>query len=156
MSATLSMDLRERIVAEYLDGGGSYDVIGEQFGVSPSVIGKLVRQWRDEESLVPHTSRRGRRRAVRGDTEEALRQHVRDFPDATLKERRDALGLSCSLKTVWTSLQRLEARFKKNRRTLRSRTAGMSGGRAGTGSTARKRSIRNVWFSSTKPVSKRL
>jgi transposase len=117
------MDLRERIVDAYQKGDGSCRVIGKRFGVSHGVVSKLVRQQRAEGSLKPHTDRCGRKRAVTGSTEQALRKHLREQPDATLEERRDALGLTCSVKTMWESVRRLHARFKKSHRGPRNRTA---------------------------------
>jgi transposase len=114
MSAALSRDLRERIVTAYQAGGVSYRMVAERFGVSHGVVHKLVQQQRAEGSLAPHTDRCGRKRAVAGQTQEDLQRHLREQPDATLEERRDALGLTCSLKTIWESARRLNARFKKS------------------------------------------
>ena len=114
MSAALSKDLRERIVAAYQAGGVSYRMVAERFGVSHGVVHKLVQQQREEGSLAPHTDRCGRKPAVAGQTQEDLQRHLREQPDATLEERRDALGLMCSLKTIWESARRLNARFKKS------------------------------------------
>lgn len=119
----LSMDLRERIVAAYQKGDASCRAVGSRFGVSSAVVSKLVRQQRAEGSLKPHTDRCGRKRAVSGATEEALREDLCERPDATLAERRDALGLACSVKTVWMSIRRLHARFKKSPRVPRNRIA---------------------------------
>ena len=156
MSATLSMDLRERVVSAYLDGEGSYETLAERFEVSPSVVGKLVRQWRSEGSLKPHTDRRGRKRAISGPTEEALREHLRQHPDATLQERREALGLSCTVKTLWMAVRRLQARFKKRRRGRPNRTAKMSPERVATGLPLRRTSTHVGLSSSMKPASKRI
>ena len=95
--------------------------VGARFGVAASTVGKLVRQWRTEKLLKPHYDRCGRKRAITGKTEKALEKSLRECPDATLQERKDALGLTCSVKTVWVSLKRLKARFKKNRSGRQSR-----------------------------------
>lgn len=122
MSQALSMDLRERIVATYNAGGVTYGQVAKQFRVSESVVGKLVRQQRKEGSLMPHHGG-GRKRAVSGETEEALIRHLREHPDATLAERRDALGLKCAMKTVWLSIKRVGGRFKKSPAGLRARSS---------------------------------
>lgn len=119
--APLSMDLRERIVAAYLKEEGSHAVLAKRFCVGRSVVGKLVRQYRQQGTLEPQLHLRGRKAAVRGEKEEELRQHLQDHPDATLQERIEALGLECSAKTMWGSLRRLGWRFKKNRRGPRNR-----------------------------------
>lgn len=88
-------------------------------------MGKLVRQFRTEKSLKPHTDRCGRKRCISGDEEAALEKHVRAYPDATLEERRIALGLTCTVKTVWLSIRRLTARFKKSHSERQNKTARM-------------------------------
>lgn len=114
MAASLSKDLRERIVMAYEAGDVSGRSVASRFCVSPSTVTKLVQQFRTEKTLKPHTDRCGRKRSISGKTEKALEKHLREHPDATLQERKDALGLTCTVKTVWLSLKRLKARFKKN------------------------------------------
>lgn len=112
----LSMDLRERIVEAYEAGEGSYEAIAERFSVGPTVVGKFVRQKRDLGTVAPQIHRRGRKAAVSGEKEEELRKHLEEHPDATVLERRDALGLKCSEKTMWQTLRKMGWRFKKSRR----------------------------------------
>jgi len=119
----LSLDLRERIVEAYDAGEGSYETIAERFSVGPTVVGKLVRQKRDMGTLVPQVHRRGRRAAVSGEKEAELLEHLEQHPDATVLERRDALGLKCSEKTMWQTLRKLGWRFKKSRCMLPNKTA---------------------------------
>ena len=122
----LSLDLRERIVAAYEANEGSQDEIGRRFSVSSAVVGKLVRQKHELGTLEPQTFRRGRKPAVAGKKLEELRAHLEKYPDATVLERRDALGLKCSEKTLWQTLRKVGWRFKKNRRGRRSKTVPMS------------------------------
>ena len=103
----LSVDLRERIVAAYEANEGSHTVLARRFSVSPRVVGKLVQQFRKLGTLKPQLHRRGRKPAITGDNLEALKKHVEDFPDATAEERREALGLRCTTKTVYETLHRL-------------------------------------------------
>lgn len=122
----LSLDLRERIVAVYESTGSTLAEIGRRFSVSGAVVGKLVRQKRELGNLEPQTHRRGRKPAVDGKKLEALRAHLEKHPDATVLERREALGLKCSEQTLWQTLRKLGWRFKKNRREPPSRTVPMS------------------------------
>lgn len=147
----LSMDLRRRIVEAYGNGEGSHEEIGERFAVSRAVVGKLTLQFRRLGTLEPQTHLRGRKPAISGEKEQALRQHVEEHPDATLKERRDALELDCTVKTVWQTLRRLGLRYKKSRRGPPSRIDPMSRGGAKTGALARGPSTPIGWCSSTKP-----
>ena len=110
----LSLDLRERIVEAYESGEGSYAAIAERFSVGPTVVGKFVRQKRDLGTLAPQVYRRGRPAAVTGEKEIELRKHLKKHPDATVLERRDALGLKCSEKTMWQTLRKMGWRFKKS------------------------------------------
>ena len=110
----LSLDFRERIVAAFEAGEDSRASIGRRFAVSGAVVGKLVRQKQDLGTLEPQTHRRGRKPAVSADKLEELKEHLKRYPDATVLERRDALGLKCSEKTLWQTLRKLGWRFKKN------------------------------------------
>jgi transposase len=109
------MDLRERIVWTYLEGGVSEAEVADQFCVGKSTVGKLVRQYKASKCLKPRTHLCGRKPAISGEQESALIQHVQEHPDATTQERRDALKLTCSTNTVWQTIRRLNARFKKRR-----------------------------------------
>lgn len=111
----LSQDLRERIVSAYEAGEGSYAVLSARFAVGPTVVGKLVRQKRKLGTLASQVHRRGRKPAVAGKKEAELREHLQKQPDATILERRDALGLKCSEKTLWQTLRKMGWRFKKSR-----------------------------------------
>lgn len=119
----LSLDLRERIVAAYEAGEGSYEVLAERFSVGPTVVGKLVRQKQALGTLEPQVHLRGRKAAVRGEKEIELRKHLQEHADATVLERRDALGLKCSEKTMWQTLRKMGWRFKKSQCVLPNKIA---------------------------------
>lgn len=118
----LSQDFRERIVAAYEAGGTSFAAVGRRFAVSGKVVGKLVRQKRELGTLAAQVHLRGRKPAVSGKKMEQLRAHLEQYPDATVLERRAALGLKCSEKTLWQTLRKMGWRFKKSRRGLPSKT----------------------------------
>ena len=50
---TLSMDLRERIVSAYENKEGTHLALAKRFSVSKAVVGKLVRQQREQGTLEP-------------------------------------------------------------------------------------------------------
>ena len=122
----LSLDLRERIVAAFEAGEGSRAEIGRRFSVTGQVVGKLVRQKRELGTLEPQTHRRGRKPAVQGKKLEELRAHLEKYPDATILERRKALRLKCSEKTLWQTLRKLGWRFKKSQPAQPSKIAATS------------------------------
>lgn len=146
----LSMDLRERIVVAYRKGEGSYKVLAARFAVSRAVVGKLVRQQREQGTLEPQVHLRGRKPAIRGKMLERLRQHLSEHPDATLEERIEALGLDCVVNTMWNTLRRLGWRYKKSHREPLSKIARTSPRSASTGVIASSESIRSAWSSSTR------
>jgi transposase len=118
-----SLDFRERIVAAYEAGGVSFAEIGRRFSISGRVVGKFVRQQRELGTLAPQTHLRGRKRIVSGDKERELREHLKKYPDATVLERREALGVKCTEKALWETLRKLGWRYKKSRRERSSKTA---------------------------------
>ena len=122
----LSTDLRQRIVTAYLNKEGSYAELAERFAVSKAVVGKLVRQQRRLGTLEPQVHRRGRKPAIYGAKQEELREHLREHPDATLRERIEALDLMCTINTLWNTLRKMGWRFKKSRRVPPSRIVPMS------------------------------
>lgn len=65
------------------------------------MVGKLVRQKRELGTLETQVHLRGRKPAVSGKKESELLKHLEKYPDATVLERRKALGLKCSEKTLW-------------------------------------------------------
>ena len=119
----LSLDLRERIVAAYENSESSQEAIAERFSVSRTVVGKLVRQQREQGTLQPQVHRCGRKPAIVGKKLEQLQQHLIDHPDATLAERIAALDLDCCVNTMWMTIRRLGCRYKKSHRELPSKIA---------------------------------
>ena len=119
----LSVDLRERIVEAYESGEGSHAVIAERFSVGATVVGKLVRQKRDLGTVAPLVHRRGRKPALSAEQQEQLRKRLAEYPDATVIEHRDALGLECTEKTMWQTMRKMGWRYKKSRRVPPSKIA---------------------------------
>ena len=118
-----SVDFRERLVAAYEAGGVTFAEVGRRFGVSGKVVSKLVRQKRELGTLEPQVHLRGRKPAISGKKEEELRKHLEEHPDATVLQRREALGLNCTEKTLWQTLRKMGWRFKKSRRVPPSKIA---------------------------------
>ena len=112
--APLSLDLRERIVSAYEAGGVSFAAVGRRFSVSGKVVSKLVRQKQELGTLEPQVHKRGRKAAITGVKKEQLLRHLEEYPDATVVERIEALGLTCTEKTGWQTLRKLGWRFKKS------------------------------------------
>jgi transposase len=106
-----SDDLRQRI-HEACQAGNSTAEVAEQFGVSTAFVRRLKQRFRESGSIAPRPGGRGSAPFLAAH-EEALRQAVRDHPDATPAEHRDRLRLPASRSTVWRTLRRLGLTRKK-------------------------------------------
>jgi transposase len=107
-----SCDLRERVLADFDEGLGN-NAVARKYRVSSRWVYKLRRQREETGQIAPRRGRTGPPRAL-NDHEERLIELVRSRPDATLRELRDALGLSISIVTVWRTLKRLGLTLKKS------------------------------------------
>lgn len=108
---TFGADLRLRIHAA-CQAGASTAEVAERFAVSPAFVRRLKQRFRQTGSLapLPHGGGPARKLAAH---EGALRQAVREHPDATPAEHRDRLKLPASRVTVWRTLRRLRLTRKK-------------------------------------------
>lgn len=107
-----SCDLRERVLADF-DGGLGNEAVARKYRVSSRWVYKLRRQREQTGQIAPRRGRTGPERVLSGH-EERLVELVHSQPDATLRELRDALGLSVSVVTIWRSLKRLGLTLKKS------------------------------------------
>lgn len=107
-----SCDLRVRVLADF-DGGLGNEAVARKYRVSSRWVYKLRRQREQTGEIAPLRGRTGPERVLSGQ-EDRLVELVRSRPDATLRELRDALGLSVSVVTIWRSLKRLGFTLKKS------------------------------------------
>ena len=131
------MDLRDRVVGACDDGVLTREEIAEVFGVSTAWVRRLLQRRRERGSYASLDGRRGRKPAYRGAALARLERLLAAQPDATLEELRDRSGVSCSVVTVFNTLNRLDYRLKKRRCGRRSRIGRMSPGSAGRGAPKR-------------------
>ena len=100
---TYSVDFRKKVVA-YVRGGGGQAEAARRFDISLW----CVRDWLAREDLRPQQKGMPRRRKLDKD---ALRAHVRDEPDALLRERAAHFGVRTS-RMGW-ALRQLKLTRKK-------------------------------------------
>jgi transposase len=128
MPRTLSVDLRERVVAA-VASGASCRAAAARFGVAVSSAIRWCARLRQTGSVVPGQLG-GDRRSARIEAHAAMiRGLVQRKPDATLAEIQAELataGLQVSIAAVWRFLRRHGITRKKRPRTRPSRTAPMS------------------------------
>lgn len=124
--ATLSTDLRERILATYDRDEGTRLQIAERFDVSLGMVKKLLQQRRKTGDIAPRHRYSGRKPKITTKHKRRLEQLVRKHPDKTLEELRDALGVDCSLPAIHYALVKLGLSYKKRRSIQQSTTAPIS------------------------------
>lgn len=117
-----SMDFRERVARAHRESGSSAEV-AETHNCSESWVRRLTQQLRETGSMVAKsTARTDDQRAYDDKDEVAIRELIKQKPDATLAEVAAAIGKPACPGTVCRTLQRLKLVRKKSRRTRPSRT----------------------------------
>ena len=115
--AAYSQDLRQRIIDCVERNEGSLRQIARRFVVNLSFVVRLLQLYRRTGSLDPKPPAGGHPAALGPDDLERLQELVRQQPDATLKELRQRLGVSCSLMAIWRALEKL--RLSRQKKVLR-------------------------------------
>ena len=113
--ATLSMDLRQRIVWACDAGEGTRLAIANRFKVSLGMVKKLLRQRRLIGSIAALHKNAGRKPKITAVHRRRLREAVRRHPDWTLVRLRDAIRVECSLTAVHYALKDMGLSYEKRR-----------------------------------------
>ena len=153
---TISLDLRERILAAYDAGEGTRQAVAHRFRVSLGLVKKLLQQRRRIKDVRPQHHRSGRKPGHVARQQDQLRNLVHQKPDLTLKELRAAAGLNCTLPAIHYVLIRLGLTYKKRRSAPANKTGPTSSGRGAAGSGSRATGIRPTWSFSTNQARKRI
>jgi len=118
-----SMDIRQRVAQEYDECLSSKDV-AEQYHCSESWVRKLIQNRRERGTLEPLTTARHDDQRSYDDADElAIRELIKNKPDATLAEVAEAIGKPAHAGTVSRTLKRMNLPRKKSPRTPPSKTA---------------------------------
>jgi transposase len=152
---TLSLDLRERILAAYDAKDATREMVAARFRVSLGMVKKLLQQRRQLGEIGPLHHRAGRKPRILPAHREQLRRQLAVKPDLTLAELRTATGLACTLPAIHYVLADTGLTFKKRLSGRPNRTGRTSSGRAAGGAAAKVASIRPDWSSSTSRQRKR-
>ena len=102
---TYSVDFRKKVVAFVHNGGGQAEA-ARHFDISLW----CVRDWLARKDLAPRQKGVPRHRKL---DKEAVRAHVRDDPDALLRERAQHFGVRIS--SIGWALQQMKLTRKKRR-----------------------------------------
>ena len=112
MPRALSIDLRQRILADVL-AGMTYAEAGRKYSVSAEFVRRFYRRYQATQEVAPRPPI-PRVTPFHKKHEEEIRAAVADEPGLTLEQLRTKLGLEVSIATLWQALQKLEITFKKN------------------------------------------
>lgn len=112
MAKAYSVDLRERVLADYDEGMRPVELM-RRFRVARSWIYKLIAQRQRLGHVEPLKGVMGRPAKLKNHLEQ-LRRLVAAHPDATLTELRQKLPMTLSLTTVWRALNTLKLTLKKS------------------------------------------
>jgi len=110
---TLSIDLRERVLASYDTKEGTRQEIAERFRISLGMVKKLLLQRRKTGDIRPLHKNAGRKPTITPAHRRQISQLLNQQPDMTLSELRDALELNCSLPAIHYVLADMDLTFKK-------------------------------------------
>lgn len=112
---TLSNDLRERIVSAYDRGDATRQQIAERYNVSLGMVKKLLQQRRRTGDIAPRHRFSGAKPKITPRHQQQLRRLLKEQPDMTLEELRDAIGVDCTLQAIHYALKRMDVSLKKRR-----------------------------------------
>ncbi len=152
---TLSLDLRERILAAYDAEQGIREEIGRRFWVSTGMVKKLLQQRRHRGEIGPQHHRSGRKPMLVEEHGQRLHELVHQKPDITLAEMRSALALACSLPAIHYVLVDMGLTYKTRLSMRASKPGPTSRPPAADGSGAKPALIPPGSSSSTKPRPRR-
>jgi transposase len=137
--ATISLDLRSRILAAYDKGDCTRAHVAQRFAVSEGMVKKLLQQRRATGDIADRHYFSGNKPRLREAHGEALLAAVTQKPDRTLAELKAHLKLGCTLQAIHYVLQELDLTYKKRRCMPPSRTAQTSPARGLRGAKGRAR-----------------
>lgn len=119
--AAYSMDLRVRVLRDS-DAGMPSKEVAAKYAVSRAWVDRLKQRRRETGEVAPRQQTHWRPPMLAPQLPQLVAL-IREQPDRTLVELREALGTSASLPTIWRAVTRLGFRVKKNGRRVRAHAA---------------------------------
>ena len=135
---TLSLDLRERILASYDHNEGTRAEVAHRFRVSLGMVKKLLQQRRRTGDITPRHRFAGRKPMILVSHRSRIRSLLAKKNDLTLNELRQVMGLPCSLQAINVVLGKMGLTYKKRHYAPANKTVLTSRGRAGSGTGAKR------------------
>lgn len=138
--ATLSLDLRQRILKAYDRGDVTRDEVARRFEVSLGMVKKLLRQRSQIGTIEPLHHRSGRKPVILDTHRRQIRELLRNHPDLTLEEIRSRTGLTCTIQAIHYVLADMGLTYKKRRSVPRNNPVLTSPAPAAPGAKSKKAS----------------
>jgi transposase len=110
---TLSLDLRQRVVAACDVGKETRQAVADRFRVSLGMVKKLLQQRKRTGDLRSRHRFSGRKPLILETHRRQMRVLLGKQPDLTLAELRHAVGLNCTLPAIHYALARMDLTYKK-------------------------------------------
>lgn len=148
--ATLSVDLRTRILATYDEGRSTREEVARRYRVSLGMVKKLLQQRRTTGSIAPRHQHSGRKPRIVDRHQRQMRRLLGQKPDLTLAELRTAVGLECTLPAIHYVLVKMGLSYKKRHCAPANRTGPTSPARGRGGGGGKLASTRRDSSSSMK------
>lgn len=139
---TISLDLRERILASYDNEEGTREQVARHYRVSLGLIKKLLHQRRLTGDIAPRHRFSGRKPRILASHQGQMRELLKRKPDMTLPELRAAMALKCTLPAIHYVLKRMGLTYKKRHSVPANKTGPTSRGRDGSGGGSKAAGIR--------------
>ena len=152
---TISLDLRERILAAYDTDEGTRENTARRFRVSLGMVKKLLQQRRHTGDISPRHHHSGRKPQIIAEHQRQMRSLLGKKPDLTLKELRSAMTMECSLQAIHVVLVKMGLTYKKRLSVPLNKTARTSPVNVKGGGCVKAGSTRLGWSSSTNREPKR-
>ena len=149
------MDLRERILKVYEQEDCTREQVARRFAVSVGMVKKLLRRKRHGQEIGARYARCGAKPRIVESHRQALSELLKQKPDMTLAQLRDALELDCTLPAIHYVLRGMGLTYKKRRSMPASKAGRTSSKDAPGGSAVKAGSIPRGSSSSTSRRPKR-
>jgi transposase len=127
MRKTLSLDLRERILAGCDEGKFTRQQIADRYRVSLGMVKKLLAQRKKTGDIAARHRYAGRKPLFSAAHRRHLGRLIEEQPDITLAEMREALELKCTLPAIYYVLRGMKLTYKNNAARERARARGRQG-----------------------------
>ena len=147
--ATISMDLRQRILKAYDRGDVTREQVASRFEVSLGMVKKLIQQRRACGDIAPRYHRCGRKPIILDHHRREMRLLLKKQPDLTLEEIREQTGLTCSIQAIHYVLADMGLTYKKRLSAQRSNPDRTSPARVAPGARSKEGSSLRASSSST-------